>query len=153
MNKSLNSTTTSRPEAAARARRLHGILRHLCLFSASSLLALASAQAATIAWTGAGGDMNWSTAANWSNGVPTATAAVFFVTNGTTDFPGVPTSIVDADQTILSLSLQNTNPSTYHTIAVNPGVTLTISNAVNNAYVLTAGGAYLPAPLVLNGQI
>lgn len=110
------------------------------------LLALTPAQAATNAWSGgAGADLSWSNSANWTNGAPTATTDVYFWTNGATASPGTPNNTVDANTTIQSLSLQNTNPTTFHTTLINSGATLTVSNGASTGIVLVGGGAYAPS--------
>lgn len=110
------------------------------------LLALTPAQAATTAWSGgAGADLSWSNSANWTNGAPTATSDVFFLTNAAAASAGTPNNTVDANTTIQSLTLQDTNASLpYHTTLINPGNTLTISNATSTANVLLAGIAVNP---------
>lgn len=88
--------------------------------------------------------MNWSTGANWTNGAPTATTDVIFLKEGATDSVTV-NNTVDTMTTIQSLSLLNTNSSLpYHTTSINPGVTLTISNATSTGNVLLGGSSINP---------
>lgn len=57
-------------------------LRALCVLGASMTFA-ASAQT-TYTWTGGGSDDNWSTAGNWSNGVPASSGNSVLVFSGST---------------------------------------------------------------------
>src|SRR5437016_125915 len=66
-----------RLDAVARRRYSEGpapdeglAMRSRGLLTVVSLLALARPAAAQFTWTGNGADNNWSTAANWSGGVP-----------------------------------------------------------------------------------
>lgn len=92
-------------------------------------------------WFGSGGalDMNWATAANWTNGTPgvgfTASFASFgAATNLYTN------NIVSVDATISGL-FYNTNNSGWHTTLIPDGVTLTVSNnATSTAALMQVGG-------------
>jgi chitinase len=80
-------------------------------------------------WAGGGSNQNWSTSANWSNGVPIATADVCFLTNAAAATQGTVNNIVAANTTIQSLTCLNTNQALFHDMQINAGVTLTITNA------------------------
>lgn len=140
------------PPRAGRPRRT---VRHFALWVAAVSLLTTSVQAATNYWTGDGGEgnPNWSNAANWSsNSVPDVATDVFFATNGATGSLGLPNNAVNTDTTVKSFWHMNTNSTTYHTTLINPGVRLTISNTVNNAYVFGGGGRIDPT-LVLSSHI
>jgi len=80
-------------------------------------------------WAGGGSNVNWSTSANWANGVPIATADVYFLTNAATATQGAVNNIVAVNSTIQSLTCLNTNQALFHDAQINAGVTLTITNA------------------------
>jgi fibronectin-binding autotransporter adhesin len=96
----------------------------------------------TNTWFGAGSDFYWNTAANWdAAGVPIPTSLVVFTNYGATGLPGTngsgamgtPNIAITNDTTIGQLWFVNTNsvvtgPQQYHTIGLDPGVTLTVSN-------------------------
>ncbi len=94
-------------------------LKHLTLIVSFSLTAhLASAQ--TIVWGGGGGsgNLNWSSAANWTNGVPPASGStVAFYQTGTNNASpgilGISNNVVDTNMTIGTLVYDHTN--CYHT--------------------------------------
>jgi autotransporter-associated beta strand protein len=98
-----------------------------------------SARADTNLWTGASGtDANWSTAGNWSNGVPTAATQVFFGTNAAVSDTYTVNNIVDANTTVSLLNyIQRQN--LYHNTQIADGVTLTVTNATSTTNVLFAG--------------
>src|SRR5256885_7521941 len=53
------------------------------------------AVAATVTWTGAAGDKNWSDPGNWTGGVP-AGNDILFTSNGAATAPNTVNNIVDA---------------------------------------------------------
>jgi hypothetical protein len=78
-------------------------------------------------WSGGGSpNLNWSTAANWTGGVPGPGFTATFGTPGSTASL-VTNNIVAANVTIQGL-FYNTNSSGYHTTLIPDGVTLTVSN-------------------------
>jgi hypothetical protein len=94
--------------------------------------ACAATTAATISWSGADGAaaLNWSDTVNWNGNVPPTIGDVaFFNTNGISASFGVgsPDNIVDANLAIGGLFYGDTNG--IHNTVINPGITLTISNA------------------------
>ncbi len=103
------------------------------LLLAAGLLFGLSASAATVEWIYGGVDRNWSTAGNWSGGIPESTNAVIF---GNTDAQ-VDTNTVNtmtASTTVSSLSYTNSSPTTYTSFqntTVASGQTLTITNGLN----------------------
>lgn len=102
---------------------------------ATLLIALAapgSLSAATIAWTGASGtDTNWSTAGNWSGGLPTSTDDVKFFDAGTNGVAGTPNNLVDGAFTGPIGSLQYGNTNGFHTTFIAPGQTLTVNGGLS----------------------
>jgi autotransporter-associated beta strand protein len=83
------------------------------------------------AWSPAGVNTNWSTAANWTNsGVPTISNDVVFIDLGATNAAGTVDNVVDSSFSIGSLTYGQTN--LYHTTLIPSGVTLTVGG--------TAGG-------------
>lgn len=112
------------------------------------------AAAGITTWSGGGGaDQNWSTAANWTTvggGTPPAAGdAVIFRATGSAASAGVVNSIVDAGFTAAMGSLMFTNEtaSTFHTVQIPSGTTLTVNGPIvvggtNNAqtFTFTGGG-------------
>src|SRR4051794_25024307 len=95
--------------------------------------------ATTNAWIGAGADLNWQTAENWTNNVsPTATDDVLFYTNQIVADATI-NNLVSVDTTIQSLRFMQTNLNSFHNTKLNDGVTLTISNSVSTTNVLFVG--------------
>lgn len=109
------------------------------------IFAVHPAHAVTSTWLGAGADFSWLTAENWSNGIPTATDDVFFTVVGATASPGTPNNIVAVDTSIQSLTLVNSNTAAFHTTLINPGVTLTVTNATAGNKFLAGNGAEVGA--------
>jgi len=101
--------------------------------AASALLLLGfSAPAATVTWNWAGGDRNWSTAANWSGGIPESGNAVIF---GDVDAQpaNTPVNVVDASTEVSSLTYNNSSVgevSSYQNTMVAGGQTLTIGGGL-----------------------
>lgn len=93
-----------------------------------AVLAAPLASATTNTWTGAAGDQKWSTSGNWLGGVPTATDDALFLTNDAVVSAGTVNNIVDASLSIQSLTFRNTN--TWHTMQIDPNVSLTITGSV-----------------------
>ncbi len=95
----------------------------------TALAAASSSQAAVINWTGASGtDTNWSTAGNWSVGVPTGADDVKFFDAGTNGTPGLANNFADAAFAGFIGSLQFGQTNGLHTIAIAPGTSLNITN-------------------------
>ena len=98
-----------------------------------------------LTWTNAtGGDLLWSTYTNWwapanaayagsppTNGVPSAITVVNFTSTNdgafaATNGPGLVNNIVAADTTVTDVSYNSLVPA-YHTMLINPGVTLAVT--------------------------
>jgi hypothetical protein len=97
---------------------------------------LASSQlvrAANVTWSGAGPDMNWSDAANWSGGTPSGNAAIFTAAAfpGSTNAAGLINNIVDTSTTITGLTYNNFGATSFHTTLLAPNQTLTVNGTVN----------------------
>jgi pectin methylesterase-like acyl-CoA thioesterase len=105
--------------------------RNLQTICATSVLvsSLTSAQSATIIWSGASGaDTNWSTAANWTGGLPVAGDDVKFFNPGATGTVSIVNNVVDGSSTIASLQFGNTN--NFHTTLIPAGQTLTVAGGL-----------------------
>jgi fibronectin-binding autotransporter adhesin len=121
--------------------------------------------AGTSTWSGAGADMNWATAGNWSAGTgasaPPAAADTAVFGNGafpaTTNAVGAVNSIVAASTTVAALTFQNISPQ-FQTVQINAGQTLTSSGtlgigtgvAVGSTTYVTFSG---PGELDANGAV
>ncbi len=131
----------------------------------SMLCSLSLSQADTI-WTGAGANKNWSTAENWSAGLP-GSQNVLFKNQGSAATAATVTSIVDEDYTIGSLIMDyeapvGANTTTYQNLQINSGKVLTVNGGLSvgstteTAYTsnfnyinyLTLGGS---GALIMNG--
>jgi fibronectin-binding autotransporter adhesin len=102
----------------------------------------AGAPTATNMWLGAGSDTYWNDVVNWNApGVPVPTSLVVFTNFGATGLPGTNGSgavgtaniAVTNNTSVGQLWFVNTNsmvsgPQQYHTVSINPGVSLTVSN-------------------------
>ncbi|HXC36363.1 MAG TPA: hypothetical protein VNV43_10840, partial [Candidatus Acidoferrales bacterium] len=110
------------------------------LIIALLVLANTAAIAQTIIWTGHDAtnsvNSNWSDSANWTGGTPGSVTNIYFYDSGANNSQGVVNNIVDSNTRILSLNYGNTNG--FHTMQINSGVTLTVSN--NAASVLFFDG-------------
>ena len=98
----------------------------VCLFTA----ALLNVRAATIIWSGASGtDTNWSTAGNWTGGLPGSGDDVKFFNPGANATVSNINNVVDGSfaGTIASLQFGNTN--NFHTTLVASGQTLSVTGA------------------------
>jgi autotransporter-associated beta strand protein len=62
-----------------------GFLGRLLSLSVVTLLGSHSVQAATFTWNGGGGNVNWSTAGNWTGGAPTSNVATDLIFAGVTN--------------------------------------------------------------------
>lgn len=108
-------------------------------------------------WSGAGADQNWSDSANWTTaggGTPPGTGdSVIFNTTGSAAGQGVVNNIVDAGFTaaIGGLTISNDTATTWHTMQIPTGNTLTVNgpvfvggaaNLITNA-TFTGGGTLL----------
>jgi hypothetical protein len=106
------------------------------------------AQAAATSWRGGGADLNWSTPANWSGGIPAAASDVFFNTNGVV-LDSAANNIVSVSTTIQSLKYTHTNAytgaQTYHHALIRDGVVLTVSNATAGDAAFVGSGLSLPS--------
>lgn len=101
------------------------------LLALAGLCLAASASAAPVLWSGAGGDDLWSTPGNWIGGAPESNE-VFFAdadATGTSGPYGLANNNVDSNVTIGRLSYTNLTTAGYHTTQINPGVTLTVTNS------------------------
>ncbi len=97
--------------------------------------------AASTAWKGGSG-VDWANAVNWTNGIPTASVSVFFVTNGVVQSAGT-NNRVHPGARIESLNYVHTNVvagNHHHHTWLNEGISLTVSNAsAGNAVFVGAG--------------
>ncbi len=99
------------------------------ILCALALAALQTSRAATIVWSGASGtDTNWSTAANWTGGLPGASDDVKFFNNGAVATVSNLNNVVDASTSIGSLQVGNTN--NFHTTLIPAGQSLTVAGAL-----------------------
>ena len=116
----------------------------LSLLTLGLLAAAFHASAATLTWTNAAGNLQWSTAANWSpNAAPTANDTLRFGNaGGLTNAAGAVNNVVAASVTVSNLSYEAITANGYHTTLINPGVTLTVDSisGVTDEGVLTVGG-------------
>lgn len=105
------------------------------------LLAASMAEAETNFWVGGGADLNWSTAANWSNNVPGAATDTFFHTDGAVPDTATVNNIVSSDLTVQSLTYLHVNQGNtiIHNTQIADGVTLTVSNPVVTTNVFMVG--------------
>lgn len=88
--------------------------------------------AGTTLWSGAGADMNWSTAGNWTAGTGSAPPAtndtVIFTNNATAPSSTASAdNIINANTTVGSLIYTNSTTTFEHNTQINPGVTLTVN--------------------------
>jgi len=103
-----------------------------------------AASADTDTWSGGGGDMLWSDANNWQNGLP-AGSDVVFGNGGAAMTGGTVTSLIDSSLTINSLSFNNSAES-YQDVSMESGMMLSIAGALNvntgdaNAFLGGTGG-------------
>ncbi len=99
------------------------------------------------AWTGTGGNMNWSNSGNWTGGVPNFAGATAVIDAE----PTSPITItLDSPQTVGSLTLGSTNGMAV-TISGTGGNTLTLDNLGSGATISAmSGGTHdIDAPVVL----
>ena len=76
-------------------------------------------------WTNSAGDLNWSTAANWSSGVPGPGDSVVFNANAT----GI--NIVDSDRTVNRIDYVSfINGTGVYETRIGSGITLTVQSAL-----------------------
>ena len=104
----------------------------LTLLAILGPLPLAGAASQSL-WSGAGADLNWSTAGNWVSGgggtPPAPTDIVVFTNNvGAPTTVGTPDNIVSVNTTVGGLVYTNT--SVDHNTQINPGATLTVNGTV-----------------------
>lgn len=124
----------------------------------TGLIQHAGASGVTV-WSGAGTDQNWSDLTNWTSlggSTPPGTGdSVIFNTTGSAAAQGVVNNIVDAGFTaaIGGLTISNDTATTWHTIQIPAGNTLTVNgpvmvggaaNLITNA-TFTGGGALVVA--------
>src|SRR6476661_3006277 len=84
---------------------------------------------AAVTWTGAGGT-SWATSTSWSpSGGPNTTDTVIFNDTGASPFPADPTSVLNVNRTIGTLSFGNTSTK-FHTLDLATR-TLTITGNLN----------------------
>lgn len=100
------------------------------LIAVMALNALVPARGVDWPWSGAGGDDNWGTLANWvSNALPTDLDTALF-TNADAVATGTVNNVVDANYTVGSLIYRSLSatPSTGHGTLISDGVKLTATN-------------------------
>jgi fibronectin-binding autotransporter adhesin len=124
------------------ARRLSALLT-----LTGSLLFVSTAPAVTNTWSGGGGaDDNWSTAANWDTGAPTAGSDVLFTptdataTSGWSVGGGTPNNIIDTNFTLNTLWSRPTNA--WHVTQIPAGTNLTITGAMAVTNLTSLGTNY-----------
>jgi hypothetical protein len=107
-----------------------------------SLCFLHRAVGATVNWTNAGGDELWSTASNWSGGLPSGNDVVFTNT-GASLTPSATTSLLDTSYSVNSLTFDNMSGNSQFLYLQQSGANLNISGALTVASGGTAslGGA------------
>ena len=105
------------------------------------LLAVPRAGAETNFWVGGGADLNWSTAANWSNNVPSSATDTFFHTDGAVPDATTVNNIVSSDLAVQSLTYLHVNQGNtiIHNTQIGDGVTLTVSNPILTTNVFMVG--------------
>ena len=101
-----------------------------------ALIATPSIRAATTTWTHGDVDINWSSTANWSPSASPSGQDVLFKNLGAGANATTVTSIVDADYTISSLSMNyeapvGANTTTYQNLQINSGKVLTINGGLS----------------------
>jgi hypothetical protein len=120
--------------------RRHFLL--LCL----ELAPVCTMQASSTAWKGGAANLNWNTSGNWTNGIPTATSDVVFLTNGVV-LTSASNNVVSASTVVQSLSYKpansSTGPQTYQNTFIYSGVTLTVSNVLATNAVFVGSGLAL----------
>jgi len=120
---------------------------------------MAHAAGGVTTWSGAGGNQNWSTAANWTtvggSTPPAAADTVIFNATGAAAGQGIVNNIVDPGFTaaISGLTISNDTATTWHTMQISSGNTLTVNgpffvggaaNLITNA-TFTGGGSLVIA--------
>ncbi|HEV2693308.1 MAG TPA: autotransporter-associated beta strand repeat-containing protein [Verrucomicrobiae bacterium] len=144
------------------------ILFNSLLFSAGVILfgvTQPAGAAGTSTWSGAGADLNWATAGNWSAGTgasaPPAAADTAVFGNGafpaSTNGVGLVNAVVAANATVATLTFQNISPQA-QTVQVSAGQTLVSSGALNIGSGVAAGSTtYVtingPGELDVNGAV
>jgi len=117
----------------------------ICLMAASVSNSNAAGVTSTNIWLGAGSTTSWDEVANWNAaGVPTATSLAVLTNFAAVGLPGTNGSgavgtaniSVTNNTTIGQLWFVNTNsvttgPEQYHTINIDPGYSLTVSNVAS----------------------
>ena len=113
---------------------------------ALGLLGVLPTHASTDLWNGSAGDMKWSTAANWTNGVPDATTDVYFQSIGAATDTYTINNIVDANTTVQSLTyIHDPVLALYHNTQIADGVTLTIANTAATTNLFVGTGTNTPS--------
>lgn len=91
-------------------------------------------------WSGGGSDMNWSTAGNWTNGVPTSVTDVYFRLDGGVADSLTVNNVVNEDTTIQNLRyLLDTNAMVFHNTFIADGKTLLVANPTGTTNVFLVG--------------
>ncbi len=134
----MNQTASTKYSRTRPPARLAVLARTVLLLAGALMVNLArvpSASAQAInTWTGAGADLNWSDGANWTNGLaPALTDIAFFNQYGAAGGKGpdsTPNNVVDTNFSIQSLFYTNNPAGGNHVTVINPGVTLTVTNAL-----------------------
>ena len=124
----------------------------IAMFAAFGVAQLANGQST---WSGAGTDLNWSTAGNWTGGVPGSLSTVTFpdlTSPASTNAAGLVNNIASSSTSIASLTYNNAN-TRFNTTLIPVGVTLTISGGLssgandgagsNTVVTITGGGSLI----------
>jgi hypothetical protein len=119
----------------------------LLLVVSALVLPVFQAGAASLAWSG--GSLVptnlWSDANNWDTlTAPVDGDAVAFNNTGSTNLPGIVNTVANTNLTLASLDYKAQVSfvsliTNYHTLLLNPGVTLTIDNGANPGNLLNVG--------------
>jgi hypothetical protein len=128
--------------AAPRNGRFRAIRASLALVPmALCLVTAGNASGDTNFWVGGASDMNWSTAGNWTQGLPTAETDTFFYLDGAVNDASIVNNTVSSDITVKTLTYKHEslgNTILHHT-RVADGVTLTISDPLANTNMVFVG--------------
>ncbi len=120
---------------------------------ASLALCMAIAHVAAlgaVVWSGAGGNLMWSTPGNWTGGVPGPSADVKFYDPGADPSQGNINNILDSSLTVASLQYANSN--NFHSTQLAAGQILTVANGLTVGTGTSNGAAFqLTATMVGTG--
>ncbi len=104
------------------------------------LLCAVAAKADSTLWVGGGADLNWATAGNWTNGVPSATTDAYFYTDGAVADMTV-NNLVSDDVTVQTLRyLLDVNGLLFQNTEIADGKTLTVFDVAGttNSFIVAA---------------